>query len=146
SDAQDSAPRADATHDSGAPHDTTAADVLGPAADLHFSAFEIALNGEEHRVRYAVTICNRGNATAAATLFAVYNDLARPPTSSDRISVQLPVPRLAPTQCVERAIAQGPLEARRYRSWGFVDVENRVLESDESNNIVRFRDFEFTQD
>lgn len=112
----------------------------GRQPDLQITSWSAIPSGT-NRVRYSFTICNRGNSVASATTLAIYFNLSSRPTRTTKRSRSLSTPALKPGSCRAATVTQ-TLSPGRYRSWAFIDPDDKINESSERNNIPGPRNFQ----
>jgi subtilase family serine protease len=86
-------------------------------------------------VRYRFTICNLGNQASGATEVHLYHDRTTPPPQGMAGDQQTTVPGIQPGGCTSRNIYRLNVPQGTYSSYGQVDPQDQVKESDETNNI-----------
>ena len=84
-------------------------------------------------VNYMVTVCNKGQATAAASVVEIYYNRSTQPPSSTPGNMKLAMTALPPGVC-RGTYVPAKLLPGKYSSWAYVDRINSVKESIESNN------------
>lgn len=96
-------------------------------------------------LRYTARVCNRGSGrTATGVNVHFYRDRSTPPRAGQRGQVVRTTSTLAAGQCATITATESNLAGRTYRTWVQADAENRVLETNENNN-VRGPDSTFVQ-
>ena len=104
--------------------------------DLTIKSMAISVTGTYFgSVRYRFTICNNGNADSKATEVHVYYNQTAKPKQKQKGDQSTGVPAIKAGNCVTRDIRRNFVSKGIYNSWGQVDPNNTVDESDETNNV-----------
>jgi len=86
-------------------------------------------------VLYRIYVCNVGTGATASTSVGLYMNLKSAPTSSTKPTASSSVGLLQPGQCSTRYITRVNTSTGTYSSWAFVDPNNYITETSETNNI-----------
>ncbi len=106
------------------------------APDLQITNTQINLYGSfSVTVRYRFTICNKGNLASGSTQVHVYYNLSAAPKQGQSGDKYTTVPGLQPAACTTRTIYRSGTPQGSYSSYGQVDPQNLVKESNETNNV-----------
>ena len=105
-------------------------------ADLTIKSMDVSVWGTYvATVRYRFTICNNGNLNSGATAVHVYYNQKSAPKQKQQGNKSTTVPAIKAGNCVIRDILRNWVQKGTYNSWGQVDPDNKVAESNENNNV-----------
>ena len=121
-------------HNDGAPGDLPppADGPTGPRPDLYIGALMAKVSGST--VVYSLDICNGGKAAAKALYVDLYYHRATAPPHGSYGQASLQQPMLAAGICATVSLTRHHTPPGSYRSWGRVDTDGAIAESNEGNN------------
>ncbi len=106
-------------------------------ADLTIKSLDVSVWGTYvATVRYRFNICNNGAVASTATSVHVYYNRKSAPTKGQKGNKSTTVPAIKAGNCVIRDITRTWVQKGTYISWGYVDPDNKVAESNENNNVT----------
>ena len=106
-------------------------------ADLTIKSLSVSVYGTYvATVRYRFNICNNGNLDSPATQVSVYYNQKTAPKPKQTGNKSTTVPAIKAGNCVIRDILRTWVQKGTYISWGQVDPDNKVAESNEKNNVI----------
>lgn len=114
-------------------------DVKPPAQapDLTIKDFSYQVYGSSTTtVSYRFTVCNNGSLPSPTTQLYVYYDRSAAPKVGELGDKYTTVYTLQPGQCQQRSISRSGTPPGTFTSWGQIDPQNSVAESNEGNNVA----------
>jgi hypothetical protein len=114
------------------------------APDLQLNRFTADLSDAGY-VTYQMGVCNRGNLPSGPTTIGLFYDQEAPPGRGSMPDVTIDLPVLQRGRCITRVVSTR-LAAGTYESWAVVDPDDRIRETNETNNSAGPREVAVSTD